>query len=78
MVPYGASEEQEACHVVRRIGHSSKAFIDLRNLTDTTPELHSTHLLRPCYTPQRRIDPMAKSTIVEPGLTPLPRFVGLL
>lgn len=49
---------------------SADAFYDMH------PQLHSKHVLRFFYTPQRRIEPEAKTTFVEPDLAPLPRFVA--
>jgi hypothetical protein len=48
---------------------SADAFYDVH------PQLHSKHALRFFYTPQRRIEPEAKATFLEPDLAPLPRFV---
>jgi hypothetical protein len=33
------------------------------------------HVLRLFYSPQRRMDPRAKTEFVEPDLVPLPRIV---
>jgi hypothetical protein len=38
------------------------------------PQLMSKHVLRLFYSPQRRMDPLAKTTFVEPDLTVLPQF----
>jgi hypothetical protein len=41
---------------------------------DTHPQLMTRHVLRLFYSPQRRMDPLAKSQFVEPDLAPLPRI----
>jgi hypothetical protein len=41
---------------------------------DAHPELMSKHILRFFYSPQRRMDPRAKTQFVEPDLAPLPRI----
>jgi hypothetical protein len=40
---------------------------------DMHPQLMSKHVLRFFYSPQRRMDPLAKTQYVEPDLAPLPR-----
>lgn len=45
-----------------------EAFCDLH------PQLLSKHILRLFYSPQRRLDPAAKTTFLEPDLAPLPIF----
>jgi hypothetical protein len=42
---------------------------------DMHPQLMSQYVLRFFYTPQRRMDPLAKKQFVEPDLTALPKFV---
>ena len=42
---------------------------------DAHPELMSKHILRLFYSPQRRMDPRAKTEFVEPDLAPLPRIL---
>lgn len=41
---------------------------------DAHPQLMSRHILRLYYSPGRRMHPDAKSTFVEPDLSPLPRW----
>ena len=41
---------------------------------DTHPQLMTRHVLRLFYSPQRRMDPRAKTEFVEPDLTPLPKL----
>ena len=43
---------------------------------DMHPQLMSKHALRLFYSPQRRMDPRAKTRFVEPDLAPLPRITG--
>jgi hypothetical protein len=43
---------------------------------DMHPQLMSKHVLRFFYSPQRRMDPKAKTEFVEPDLAPLPRILG--
>lgn len=45
---------------------NSEAFFD------THPQLHSKHILRFFYSPERRLDPRAKTEFLEPDLGPLP------
>jgi hypothetical protein len=47
---------------------SSDAFCD------THPQLMTKHALRLFYSPQRRMDPRAKTKFVEPDLAPLPQI----
>jgi hypothetical protein len=42
---------------------------------DMHPQLMTRNVLRLFYSPQRRMDPSAKSEFVEPDLAPLPRIV---
>lgn len=42
---------------------------------DMHPQLMSKHVLRFFYSPQRQMDPRAKTEFVEPDLTPLPRIL---
>jgi hypothetical protein len=42
---------------------------------DAHPQLMTRHALRLFYSPQRRMDPRAKTQFVEPDLAPLPRIV---
>jgi hypothetical protein len=42
---------------------------------DTHPQLMTRNALRLFYSPQRRMDPRAKTEFVEPDLAPLPRIV---
>jgi hypothetical protein len=41
---------------------------------DTHPQLMTKHALRLFYSPQRRMDPLAKTQFIEPDLAPLPRL----
>ena len=41
---------------------------------DMHPQLMTRNVLRLFYSPQRRMDPKAKSEFVEPDITPLPRI----
>ena len=41
---------------------------------DAHPQLMTRHALRLFYSPQRRMDPRAKTEFVEPDLTPLPQI----
>ena len=43
---------------------------------ETHPQLLTSRALRLFYSPQRRMDPRAKTEFVEPDLAPLPRIVG--
>lgn len=43
---------------------------------DTHPQLMTRHALRLFYSPQRRMDPQAKTEFVEPDLAPLPRILN--
>jgi hypothetical protein len=45
---------------------------DSERFCDTHPQLMTRHALRLFYSPQRRMDPRAKSHFVEPDLAPLP------
>lgn len=42
---------------------------------DAHPQLLSRHVLRFFYSPDRRMDPRAKTEFVEPDLAPLPRII---
>jgi len=42
---------------------------------DTHPQLMTRHVLRLFYSPQRRMEPSAKSHFVPPDLAPLPRVM---
>jgi hypothetical protein len=42
---------------------------------DTHSQLMTRHVLRLFYSPQRRMDPLAKTQFVEPDLAPLPRIL---
>ena len=42
---------------------------------DTHPQLMTRHCLRLFYSPDRRMDPQAKTQFVEPDLAPLPRLL---
>jgi hypothetical protein len=42
---------------------------------DAHPQLMTRHALRLFYSPQRRMDPMAKTQFVEPDLAPLPQIL---
>jgi hypothetical protein len=42
---------------------------------DTHPQLMTRHVLRLFYSPERRMDPPAKTEFVEPDLAPLPPIV---
>jgi hypothetical protein len=48
---------------------TSEEFCDLH------PQLMSKHVLRLFYSPQRRMDPLAKQQFVEPDLAPLPKIL---
>jgi hypothetical protein len=48
---------------------------DSNRFCDMHPQLMTKHALRLFYSPQRRMDPRAKSEFVEPDLAPLPRIV---
>lgn len=61
---------------VRRAYAATHPASDADAFYDAHPELHSKHVLRFFYTPQRRMEPQAKATFVEPDLAPLPRFVN--
>ncbi|HWD39832.1 MAG TPA: hypothetical protein VG944_13365 [Fimbriimonas sp.] len=41
---------------------------------DAHPQLMTPKVLRLFYSPERRMDPMAKTTFVEPDLAPLPEY----
>lgn len=43
---------------------------------DMHPQLMNKHVLRLFYSPQRRMDPRAKTQFVEPDLAPLPRILS--
>jgi len=43
---------------------------------DTHPQLMTRHALRLFYSPQQRMNPLAKAQFVEPDLAPLPRLNG--
>ena len=43
---------------------------------DAHPQLMTRNALRLFYSPQRRMDPRAKTEFVEPDLSPLPRIVS--
>jgi hypothetical protein len=47
---------------------TAEAFCDMH------PQLMTRNALRLFYSPQRRMDPRAKTEFVEPDLTPLPRI----
>ena len=49
---------------------------DADTFCDTHPQLMTKHVLRLFYSPQRRMDPLAKTEFVEPDLAPLPKIVG--
>lgn len=42
---------------------------------DAHPQLVTRHALRLFYSPQRRMDPRAKTEFVEPDLAPLPKIL---
>lgn len=48
---------------------------DSNSFCDMHPQLLNKHTLRLFYSPQRRIDPRAKSQFVEPDLSPLPKII---
>ena len=43
---------------------------------DAQPQLMTRNVLRLFYSPQRRMDPRAKTEFVEPDLAPLPRIAS--
>jgi hypothetical protein len=43
---------------------------------DAHPQLLTKHVLRLFYSPERRMQPKAKTEFIEPDLTPLPRVKG--
>jgi hypothetical protein len=45
---------------------------------DAHPQLMTRHALRLFYSPQRRMDPRAKTEFVEPDLAPLPRITATI
>jgi hypothetical protein len=45
---------------------------------DMHPQLMSKHVLRFFYSPQRRMDPSAKTTFIEPDLTALPKIIDVM
>lgn len=49
---------------------------DSETFCDTHPQLMTKHALRLFYSPQRRMDPLAKTQFVEPDLAPLPRILS--
>jgi hypothetical protein len=48
---------------------------DSDGFCDAHPHLMTRHVLRLFYSPQRRMDPAAKTRFVEPDLAPLPRIL---
>jgi hypothetical protein len=48
---------------------------DSKHFCDLHPQLMSKHVLRFFYSPERRMDPLAKTRFVEPDLAPLPRIL---
>lgn len=48
---------------------------DGNSFCDTHPQLMTPYALRLFYTPERRMDPLAKTQFVEPDLAPLPRIL---
>ena len=59
---------------VAAYGQTHRVY-DSEGFCDIHPQLMSKHAFRFFYSPQRRMDPRAKATFVEPDLTGLPRIV---
>ena len=51
------------------------ATVDADAFCDRHTQLMNRHVLRLFYSPERRMDPRAKTEFVEPDLAPLPRIV---
>jgi hypothetical protein len=49
---------------------------DANGFCDMHPQLMTRHVLRLFYSPQRRMDPRAKTQFVEPDLTALPKIIS--
>jgi hypothetical protein len=58
---------------VRAAYRESHPAEDSNGFCDTHPQLMTKHALRLFYSPQRRMDPRAKTEFVEPDLAPLPQ-----
>ncbi|MGB0951601.1 MAG: hypothetical protein ACPG31_00105 [Planctomycetota bacterium] len=59
-------------HVVMRGQGEAFPVADSAAFFDTHPQLHTKHILRLFYSPERRLDPRAKAEFLEPDLGPLP------
>jgi len=80
--PTSGYNETTTCAFVHLIAATMQAYDGALPTTtadefcDTHPQLLSRHALRFFYSPQRRMDPRAKTQFVEPDLAPLPRVGG--
>jgi hypothetical protein len=50
---------------------------DAEGFCEAHPQLMTRHALRLFYSPQRRMEPLAKTEFVEPDLAPLPRLADI-
>lgn len=78
LMGYNETTTHAMLHLIettRRAYAASHPARDADAFYDMHPQLHSKHILRLFYSPQRRVEPQAKSTFLEPDLAPLPRFV---
>jgi hypothetical protein len=79
--PTSGYNETTTCAFMQLVAATLRAYEEAFPTTtadafcDTHPQLMTRHVLRLFYSPQRRMDPRAKTEFVEPDLVPLPRIV---
>jgi hypothetical protein len=70
--------ETTTCAFVHLVAATRQAYAgthpaaDSESFCETHPQLMTRHALRLFYSPQRRMDPRAKTRFLEPDLAPLP------
>lgn len=78
MSGYNDTTTQAFMHLIAAVMKAYGEFLPVKSadeFCDTHPQLMSKHVLRFFYSPERRLDPRAKTQFVEPDLTPLPRIL---
>ncbi len=76
---YNETTTRAFAHLIAATMHAyGTAFptADSEAFCDTHPQLMTRHVLRFFYSPERRMDPRAKSSFVEPDLAPLPKMIS--
>src|SRR5690349_5856997 len=75
--PTSGYNETTTCAFMHLVAATMRAYGDAfptanaDAFCDTHPQLMTRHVLRLFYSPERRMDPRAKTEFVEPDLTPL-------